>query len=203
MLCKYALLHTSISCYTSTVTSIFHIAVCHTPCGVTINKDTCDLLYFQFSVLCLQDKFPVTWLHISCVCVCVCLSVSLGTVVRRDILFKELHLTETGTQSTEVPVVRFVCVPGKFTLWHRWGEGTVKGVTPVLYEKQRYQDCRWGERGEVTLSVQSETWCPFSSSGTNRKYPVTQTESSKSTFFFFFFCSSESMLGLNICLYSK
>lgn len=110
MLCKYALLHTSISCYTSTVTSIFHIAVCHTPCGVTINKDTCDLLYFQFSVWCLQDKFQScgSTFHVS-------VFVSLGTVVRRDI-FKELHLTETGTHSTEVPVVRLVYVPGKFTL---------------------------------------------------------------------------------------
>lgn len=54
MLCKYALLHTSISCYTSTVTSMFHIAVRHTPCGVSIKIDTPD---FQFSVLCLQDEF--------------------------------------------------------------------------------------------------------------------------------------------------
>lgn len=48
--------------------------------------------------------------HVIPHCMCVCFP-----VVRRDV-FKELHLTETGTQSTKVPVVRFVCVPGKFTL---------------------------------------------------------------------------------------
>ena len=101
VLCKYALLHTSISCYTSTVTSMFHIAVCHTPCGVSINKDTCDQLYFS-SVFCACKTSS------NCVAppfMCVPLP-----VVTRDI-FKELHLTETGTQSTKVPVVRFRLCP--------------------------------------------------------------------------------------------
>lgn len=40
-------LHTSISCYTSTATSIFHMGVSRTPCRVSINKDTWSaVVYF-------------------------------------------------------------------------------------------------------------------------------------------------------------
>lgn len=88
-------LHTCMSCYTSSVTSIFSIAACQTPCGVSINKYTSDLPCFQFRLL-------IVWL-------CVC-----SPVVRRAIS-KDLNLTETGIQSTKVPVVRVVCVP----LWWR------------------------------------------------------------------------------------
>lgn len=38
VLCKFALLRSSISCYIVTVTSLFHV-VCHTPRGVSFNKD--------------------------------------------------------------------------------------------------------------------------------------------------------------------
>lgn len=72
---------------------MFPIAVC----GIGINKDTCDLLYFQFSV----TKFQSCGSHFMCVC--------FPGVGRET--FKELHLTETGTQSTKVPVVRFVSAP--------------------------------------------------------------------------------------------
>lgn len=89
------------------------------------------------------------------------------------------------------------------------GEGTGKGVTPVSYEEQlnairtvgeekgRIRDTVFTEKGSVELSDQSET-CP---SLPNRKYPVTPSKSSKPTFVFCF-RSSESVLGLNICLYS-
>lgn len=85
MLCKYALLYTSISCYTSTVTSIFHIAVCDTPHGVSINKDKCD---FQFSVLCLRNKFQSCGSTFR-------LFGSMGTIIKvgRGGIFKVLHLT--------------------------------------------------------------------------------------------------------------
>lgn len=40
-------LHTSISCYTSTATSIFHKGVSRTPCRVSMNKDTWSaVVYF-------------------------------------------------------------------------------------------------------------------------------------------------------------
>jgi len=81
VLCKYAPLHTGISCYTSTVTGMFHIALCNTPYGVKINEDTCDQLYFQFSVSFVSARqVPVMWLHISWV-----RFVSLETIVGRDI----------------------------------------------------------------------------------------------------------------------
>lgn len=71
VLCKYALLHTSISCYTGTVTSMFHIAVHHTPCWVSINRDTLSAV---FSVQWFVNAGPV---HVGPHFVCV--FVSLGT----------------------------------------------------------------------------------------------------------------------------
>jgi len=152
VLCKYALLHTSISCYTGTVTSTCHIAVRHTPCGVIINKDTSVLLHFQFSVLCLQDKMSSSHVAPHFMCVCVCLfpwGLLSGGDTRPGDIFKVLHLTETGTQSTKrFQVAWFVCVPGGNHFVTPVGEGTVKGVTPVSHEEQtgRYWDCRRGER---------------------------------------------------------
>lgn len=107
VLCKYALLYTSISCYTSTVTSIFHIAVCNSPCGVNINKDKCGRLHFQFSVLCLRNKFQ-----------------SCGSTFHVCLFPWELllsggggggHLTESVSQRVHKGDVRFVHVTRKYT----------------------------------------------------------------------------------------
>lgn len=81
---------------------------------------------------------------------CVCFP-----VVRRDI-FQELHLTETWTQSTKLPVVRFVCVPWQIHFVTPVGEGTVKCVTPVLDEDQLNDTGTVGEgkerRGDTVLT---------------------------------------------------
>lgn len=179
MLCKYALLHTSISCYTSTVTSIFNIAVCHTPCGVSINKDTCDLLYFEFCVFFVSARqVPVMWLHISWV--------FCFPVIRGDI-FKELHLTETGTQKHK----RFQSwglfeSPGKFTLWHRWVRGQLKAW------HQSYMRNNWTNEGE-----EKRRHClPPRRTGSIQSLRLNP----QNPLFSFHLCSSESMLGLNISI---
>lgn len=198
MLCKYALLHTSISCYTSTVTSIFHIAVCHTPCGVTINKDTCDLLYFQFSVLCLQDKFPVTWLHISCVCVCLFPWGPLlgGTYYLKSYTWQKLGLKAQRFQlwGLFVSPVNSLCdtggVRGQLKAWHQSCTRN-NDIRTVGEEKEERWHCRFSPRHDV-LSLPPGQIGSIQSLKLNPQNPP-----------FFFFCSSESMLGLNICLYSK
>lgn len=132
--------------------------------------------------------------------VCVCLF-PWGPLLGGTYYLKKLHLTETGTQSTEVPVVRFVCVPGKFTLWHWWVRGQLKAwhqsctrnnnIGTEGEEKERRWHCRCSLRHDVLVFLR-----------------VKQEISSHSDWvlkihLLFFFNSSESMLGLNICLYSN